>query len=89
MTILHFKELPKVIPNNSQVSIDTNVVTPLTHGFHKYPGKFIPQIPEWAIKNYLSDREQVVLDPFVGSGTTLVESTVFGYDSFGIDIDQL
>ena len=89
MTILHFKELPKVIPNNSQVSIDTNVVTPLTHGFHKYPGKFIPQIPEWAIKNYLSDREQVVLDPFVGSGTTLVESTVFGYDSFGIDIDPL
>lgn len=89
MTILHFEKLPKVIPNNALVSIDTNVVTPLTHGFHKYPGKFIPQIPEWAISNYLNDEKQIVLDPFVGSGTSLVESTVLGHDSFGIDIDPL
>lgn len=89
MTTLHFKKLPHNIPFNSQINIETYTVTPATHGFHKYPGKFIPQIPEWAIETFLTDQSQVILDPFVGSGTTLVEGIMHGHNSYGIDIDPL
>ncbi|MBZ5950287.1 DNA methyltransferase [Leuconostoc gasicomitatum] len=89
MTIVSYKELPSKLPFGAEVSIDTTSVTPLTHGFHKYPGKFIPQIPEWAIKTYITKKEQIILDPFVGSGTTLVEAIANGNNAFGVDIDPL
>lgn len=89
MTIVSYKELPSKLPFGAVVSIDTTSVTPLTHGFHKYPGKFIPQIPEWAIKTYITKKEQIILDPFVGSGTTLVEAIANGNNAFGVDIDPL
>lgn len=88
-TTLHFKKLPSDIPYGAEVSINTSDVVPVSHGFHKYPGKFIPQIPEWAIKTYLQHDNEIILDPFVGSGTTLVESLMTGYKSYGIDIDPL
>lgn len=88
-TTLHFKKLPSDIPYGAEVSINTSDVVSVSHGFHKYPGKFIPQIPEWAIKTYLQHDNEIILDPFVGSGTTLVESLMTGYKSYGIDIDPL
>jgi len=62
--------------------------TYFTHGFFPYPAKFIPQIPRYFIKNY-TDKEEVVLDPFCGCGTTLVEAKLLGRESFGIDINPL
>jgi DNA modification methylase len=59
-----------------------------THGIHKYPAKFIPQIPRFCIESY-SDVDDVVLDPFMGSGTTLLEAYISGRQSFGIDIHPL
>ncbi len=59
-----------------------------THGIHRYPAKFIPQIPRFCIEAY-SDKGDRVLDPFMGSGTTLLESYISGRDSFGIDIHPL
>ena len=59
-----------------------------THGIHKYPAKFIPQIPRFCIESY-SDVGDVVLDPFMGSGTTLLESYILGRKSYGIDIHPL
>ncbi|MCJ7561453.1 MAG: site-specific DNA-methyltransferase, partial [Thermoplasmata archaeon] len=59
-----------------------------THGIHKYPAKFIPQIPRFCIESF-SDAEDVVLDPFMGSGTTLLESYILGRESYGIDIHPL
>jgi DNA modification methylase len=54
------------------------------HSIHPYPAKFIPQIPRkalglWAPKNGL------ILDPFAGVGTTLLESQLSGRKSIGID----
>jgi DNA modification methylase len=42
---------------------------------HTYPysAKYIPQFPNRLISAF-SDRNDLILDPFVGSGTTLVES---------------
>ena len=59
-----------------------------THGIHKYPAKFIPQIPRYCIDAY-SEVGDDVLDPFMGSGTTLLESYISGRNSYGIDIHPL
>ncbi len=59
-----------------------------THGIHKYPAKFIPQIPRFCIESF-SKEDDVVLDPFMGSGTTLLESYILGRESNGIDIHPL
>lgn len=44
----------------------------LTHGIHPYHAKFIPDIPKEFIYKYTKVGESV-LDPFCGSGTTLLE----------------
>jgi site-specific DNA-methyltransferase (cytosine-N4-specific) len=62
--------------------------TYLTHNFHPFPGKFIPQIPNFFIK-HLSNRNDLILDPYCGSGTTLVESKLLGRRSLGLDIHPL
>lgn len=82
--------LPTNIERDDILNITARDVNPYTHGFHKYPAKFIPQIPKWAITKYLNgDNNKYVLDPFCGSGTTLVESVLAGYNAIGIDIDPL
>lgn len=62
-----------------------------THKFHRYPGKFIPHVPRWAIKRYLGEPtpNSVVVDPFCGSGTTLAEASSLGVRSIGIDVDPI
>lgn len=62
----------------------------LTHLFHKYAGKFIPHIPRWGMHRFLKRNEgKIVLDPFVGSGTTLVEAMLDGQRGYGLDVDPL
>jgi site-specific DNA-methyltransferase (cytosine-N4-specific) len=58
------------------------------HFFHHWTAKFIPQIPRQAIKLYARPGD-MVLDPFMGCGTTLVEAARLGYDSWGTDINPL
>ncbi|RKU14180.1 hypothetical protein C6501_08445 [Candidatus Poribacteria bacterium] len=58
----------------------------LTHGLHKYPAKFFPELPRWLIKRYSQERDQI-LDPFAGSGTTNVEALLSNRNSVGIDVD--
>jgi DNA modification methylase len=55
------------------------------HGLHPYLGKFIPQIVEVFLRKYF-ERGQVVLDPFCGSGTTLVQANELGVSSIGYDV---
>ena len=59
-----------------------------THGIHRYPAKFIPQIPRFCLDTYSKPGDEV-LDPFMGSGTTLLESYIMQRDSYGIDIHPL
>ena len=55
------------------------------HRLHPYLGKFIPQLVEIFLRKY---KPRLVYDPFVGSGTTLVEANVLGIDSIGTDISE-
>jgi DNA modification methylase len=83
-------EIPNDIEPETILNINAGSVTKYTHGFHKYPAKFIPQIPKWAIEKYLKNKKNnIILDPFCGSGTTLVESALCGNYSIGFDIDPL
>lgn len=59
-----------------------------THNIHSYTAKFIPQIPRYFIKKY-TKKGEFVLDPFVGSGTTLLEAEILGRCPIGIDINPL
>lgn len=60
--------------------------TVLTHGLHKYPAKFFPELPRWLIQRY-SKKGDLILDPFTGSGTTNVEALLNRRHSVGIDVD--
>jgi DNA modification methylase len=81
-------EIPVNLPVKNEdrflfISYDQSV---LTHGLHKYPAKFFPELPRWLIKRY-SNEYDTVLDPFCGSGTTNVEALLNKRHSVGIDVD--
>ena len=55
------------------------------HRLHPYLGKFVPQLVEALIDRHLP-RAKNILDPFAGSGTTLVQSLESGRDATGVDV---
>lgn len=59
------------------------------NSIHPYPAKFIPEIPRQLIELYSPQKPALVLDPFCGSGTTLVEAISLGFDAVGIDVNPL
>lgn len=57
-----------------------------THGYHVYPAMMIPQVARRLIRSY-GEGGQLLLDPFCGSGTSLVEARLAGLDAVGIDLN--
>ena len=55
------------------------------HRLHPYLGKFIPQLVEVFLRRYFRPGD-CIYDPFVGSGTTLVEANAYDCDALGTDI---
>ena len=60
----------------------------LTHYLFRYPAKFHPPIAAALVKNY-SKSGDLILDPFCGSATLLVEARALGRNGIGLDIDPV
>ena len=66
------------------------------HRLHPYKGKFIPQLVEYFLDDHVDNYKKsvffkegdVLLDPFMGSGTTLIQSSELGMHSIGIDVSE-
>ena len=69
----------------SEQSLPQSERTKHVHGLHPYLGKFPPQLAEALIARHCP-QGGVVLDPFCGSGTTLVEALGLGRNAVGCDV---
>jgi DNA modification methylase len=69
----------------SEAELPERERTKHVHRLHPYLGKFIPQLVEALLGRYVRPGGRV-LDPFAGSGTTLVQSLESGYDAVGVDV---
>ncbi|MBU0999220.1 site-specific DNA-methyltransferase [Patescibacteria group bacterium] len=66
------------------------------HRLHPYKGKYIPQLVEYFIDNHTDDFKKeayfkagdIILDPFLGSGTTIIQSLEADIHSIGIDVSE-
>jgi len=84
-TITHETTLESLNLNWSEKELPEKLRTKHVHRLHPYLGKFIPQLIEIFLRKYFSTG-QTVLDPFCGSGTTLVQANELGINSIGYDI---
>lgn len=78
-------ELPESL---LQAIYSTSPSEGLTHTFYRYPARFSPAFARTAIAVF-SEPGDVVLDPFMGSGTSLVEAIASGRHAIGSDINPL
>ncbi|NDK54782.1 site-specific DNA-methyltransferase [Pontibacter sp. BT213] len=59
------------------------------HSIHPYPAKFISDIPRAVLRALPIPKDTIVLDPFCGSGVTLVEAQRAGIESVGVDLNPI
>src|SRR5918996_252483 len=69
----------------SEAELPERERTKHVHRLHPYLGKFVPQLVEALLERYVRPGGRV-LDPFAGSGTTLVQCLESGYDAVGVDL---
>jgi hypothetical protein len=71
--------------NWREKDLPENERTRHVHRLHPYLGKYIPQLVEIFLRKYFAPG-QTIVDPFVGSGTTLVQANELGINAIGYDI---
>lgn len=81
---IHIEQVYRV----QQAALNQNPITGLTHRFYKYPARFSPVFARAAIDAF-SEPGQVVLDPYMGGGTTVLEAMVAGRKAVGADLNSL
>src|SRR6267143_1397430 len=67
---------------------DTAPVTGLTHAFYRYPARFSPSFVGSAI-DLFSEPGDLILDPYMGGGTAIVEAYARGRAVVGCDLNSL
>lgn len=67
---------------------DRRPISGLTHQYYRYPARFSPRFARAVIESFTSPGD-IVLDPFAGGGTTLVEAAALGRNPIGVDLNSL
>lgn len=78
----------KAVANVRDAALDARPIAGLTHNYYRYPARFSPTFARAAIMAF-SEPGQVVLDPYMGGGTTVIEAMVAGRRAIGSDINSL
>lgn len=84
-TVTHDTPLGELNLNWREKELPEKERTKHVHRLHPYLGKYIPQLVEIFLRKYFA-AGQTVLDPFCGSGTTLVQANELGVNSIGYDV---
>jgi len=87
--ILHLFNKKKVDSDWSFVEYKPSDTGKWTHGYHRYPAKFIPQLVERLVDEYISNESAHINDPFYGCGTTIVTAISKGFRASGTDINGI
>ncbi|GFD93124.1 DNA methyltransferase C1 [Alteromonas sp. KUL156] len=75
---------------NFRELVNKNFQDRATHIIHPYPAKLLSNIPYFFLNNdFFTSKGDNVLDPFSGSGTVMLESSLAGMNSFGSDANPL
>lgn len=82
------REHPENLTRLVEAARDASPIAGLTHNFYRYPARFSPKLVRATIDAF-TEPGDLVLDPFVGGGTTLVEAMVSGRHAIGADISSL
>lgn len=88
MVAIQFVEWQRVDDSWSFKELSRVQTSYMTHDYHKYPAKFIPQLAARLIVEN-SRVGELVCDPFMGSGTTLLEAIINGRLAYGTDINHV
>ena len=73
---------------NSDLNFHNESSSYTTHTIHAFAAKFPPQLPRTFIEQ-LTHPGDTVLDPMMGSGTTVLEAALLGRRAIGVDLDPL
>ena len=76
------------VENLRVAALDSARVAGLTHKFYRYPARFSPAFAATAIREF-SRHGDLVLDPYMGGGTTIVEALALGREAAGSDLNSL
>ena len=87
--IIHLFNTKEVDESWSFVEYKPSDTGKWTHGYHRYPAKFIPQLVERLFDEYVSHKEAHINDPFMGCGTTIVTAISKGFKASGTDINKI
>ncbi len=77
--------LKGIVTPGSCLALKSDEVDRHVHSLARYPSKFVPLIPRWAIETFSKPGDKIA-DPFAGSGTTSVEALLQGRHAFAADV---
>jgi DNA modification methylase len=84
----HADNLPYQRTYNEFLSFKGDPLRQGRHKIHSYPAMLHPLLVDYLIDNY-ANKNSVILDPFSGSGVSLLQAGLKGHKSFGFDINPI